>query len=181
MGSAVTARGVRLSGATGVLREQAVETRTYGIRGACALVVLAASITFTSGCGVLDWLGKHPPPNNPPPPPRPKSTVTFQPGAHRRGPARSAARRSAAPRRAASSLPPRSIAVNGVNGIVQAPLRARSNAVMNAAAEAGRSIVRVASARSKNRWTAGVRAAVFCAGSPCRAAGMCRDPCNANA
>ena len=31
-----------------------------------ALVTCAAS-----GCGVLDWLGKHPPPNNPPPVPPP--------------------------------------------------------------------------------------------------------------
>jgi hypothetical protein len=46
-------------------------------RGSLVVVMLAAVVVFTSGCGVLDWLGKHPPPNNPPPPPRPKSTVTF--------------------------------------------------------------------------------------------------------
>lgn len=42
-----------------------------------AVFALTAVLVATSGCGVLDWLGKHPPPNNPPPPPRPKSTVTF--------------------------------------------------------------------------------------------------------
>jgi len=42
-----------------------------------AVIALTAVLVTTSGCGVLDWLGKHPPPNNPPPPPRPKSTVTF--------------------------------------------------------------------------------------------------------
>jgi hypothetical protein len=50
--------------------------RERSFRALFALVVLVAVIVGTSGCGVLDWLGKHPPPNNPPPPPRPKSMAT---------------------------------------------------------------------------------------------------------
>jgi hypothetical protein len=39
-----------------------------------AALVLLAVLLGTSGCAVLDWMGKHPPPNNPPPAPRPGSS-----------------------------------------------------------------------------------------------------------
>jgi hypothetical protein len=40
-------------------------------RALSAALVLLAVLLSTSGCAVLDWMGKHHPPNNPPPPPRP--------------------------------------------------------------------------------------------------------------
>jgi hypothetical protein len=49
--------------------------RLRSSRAWSAAIVLSAIFVITSGCGVLDWLGKHPPPNNPPPPPRPGATT----------------------------------------------------------------------------------------------------------
>jgi hypothetical protein len=38
---------------------------------ALSAVLILLAVLSTSGCAVLDWMGKHHPPNNPPPPPRP--------------------------------------------------------------------------------------------------------------